>query len=55
MVILHYYKDFSYDEIAYIMQTKRNTIEVRLCRARKKLRQMFEQNQEVEKCSPAGK
>jgi RNA polymerase sigma-70 factor (ECF subfamily) len=55
VLILHYYKDFSYDEIAYIMHTKRNTIEVRLCRARKKLRQMFEQNQEVEKCSPAGK
>ena len=55
VIILRYYKEFSYDEIAYILQTRRNTVEVRLHRARKRLRQMFAQNQEVKKCSPAGK
>jgi len=55
VVFLRYYKEFSYDEIAYILQTRRNNVEVRLHRARKKLHRIFEENQEVERCSPAGK
>ena len=41
IVILRYFEELSYDEIAYIMQTRRNSIEVRLFRARQKLRSMM--------------
>ena len=55
VVFLRYYQEFSYDEIAYILQTRRNNVEVRLHRARKKLHQIFAEKEEVKKCSPAGK
>jgi RNA polymerase sigma-70 factor (ECF subfamily) len=67
VIILRYFEDLSYDEIAYIMQTKRNNIEVRLFRARQKLRSLAPFRQEwknigrqhqeggVTTCTPAGK
>ncbi len=67
IVILRYFEELSYDEISYIMQTRRNSIEVRLFRARQKLRSMMTlqpewehtrcQNQEGggATCTPAGK
>lgn len=55
VVILRYYKELNYDEIAYILQTTHNNVEVRLCRARKKLRRIFTEYQEVKSCSPVGK
>ncbi len=54
VIILRYYEELSYDEMAYILKTRRNTIEVRLYRARKKLRDLLE-NQEVKGCSPVKK
>lgn len=54
VIILRYYQDLNYDEIAYILETTHNNVEVRLCRARQKLRRVWE-NQEVKKCSPAVK
>lgn len=65
IVVLRYFEELSYEEIAYIMQTRRNNIEVRLFRARQKLRSIITlqqewddtrcQNQEggVTACSPA--
>ncbi len=38
IIILRYFEELSYEEIAYVMQTRRNNIEVRLFRARQKLR-----------------
>jgi RNA polymerase sigma-70 factor (ECF subfamily) len=67
IIILRYFEELSYEEIAYIMQTRRNNIEVRLFRARQKLRSMpllqqewkayRSRNQEGEMtvCTPAGK
>lgn len=67
IVILRYFEELSYDEIAYIMQTRRNSIEVRLFRARQKLRGVMTLQQEwggsqsqqagggVTTCTPAGK
>jgi RNA polymerase sigma-70 factor (ECF subfamily) len=67
VIILRYFEDLSYDEIAYIMQTKRNNIEVRLFRARQKLRSVMalqlewdhtrRQDQEggAVTCAPVGK
>lgn len=67
IVILRYFEELSYDEIAYIMQTRRNSIEVRLFRARQKLRGILtlqqewgsSQSQQAERgvttCTPAGK
>lgn len=54
VIILRYYQDLNYDEIAYILDTTHNNVEVRLCRARQRLRRIWE-NQEVKKCSPAVK
>jgi RNA polymerase sigma-70 factor (ECF subfamily) len=67
IVILRYFEELSYDEISYIMQTRRNSIEVRLFRARQKLRRLIVQLPEWEQtrchhqeggeapCAPAGK
>ncbi len=66
IVILRYCEELSYEEIAYIMQTRRNSIEVRLFRAKQKLRSTMtllleeehprRQNQkEGASCTPAGK
>jgi RNA polymerase sigma-70 factor (ECF subfamily) len=67
IVILRYFEELSYDEISYIMQTRRNSIEVRLFRARQKLRSMMtlqpdwentrrhHQEGEGATCTPAGK
>ena len=67
IVILRYFEELSYDEISYIMKTKRNSIEVRLFRARQKLRSMMSLQPEWENtlshhqeggaatCTPAGK
>ena len=67
IIILRYFEELSYDEIAYIMQTRRNSIEVRLFRARQKLRSITTLQQEWESircqsqegganaCIPAGK
>lgn len=41
IVILRYCEELSYEEIAYVMQTRRNNIEVRLFRAKQKLRGML--------------
>ncbi len=46
IVILRYFEELSYDEIAYILQTRRNNIEVRLFRARQKLRSILTLQQE---------
>ncbi|HHW27933.1 MAG TPA: RNA polymerase sigma factor [Syntrophomonadaceae bacterium] len=54
VIILRYYQDLNYDEIAYILDTTRNNVEVRLCRARQRLRQILK-NQGVTKCSTAVK
>ncbi|HHY41010.1 MAG TPA: RNA polymerase sigma factor [Syntrophaceticus sp.] len=54
VIILRYYQDLNYDEIAYILDTTRNNVEVRLCRARQRLRQIWVK-QEVKKCSTAVK
>ncbi len=40
IIILRYFEELSYDEISYIMHARRNSIEVRLFRARQKLRSM---------------
>lgn len=56
VVILRYYEDLNYEEIAYILKTTRNNVEVRLSRARRKLRQIIAESQEeVKGCSPARK
>jgi len=67
IVILRYFEELSYKEIAYIMQTRRNSIEVRLFRARQKLRSMMTLQLDWENtryhqqeggeatCTPAGK
>jgi RNA polymerase sigma-70 factor (ECF subfamily) len=67
IVILRYFEDLSYDEISYIMQARRNSIEVRLFRARQKLRSMMTLQLDWENsqchhqeggaatCTPAGK
>ena len=67
IVILRYFEELSYEEIAYIMQTRRNSIEVRLFRARQKLRTMITLQPDWEHprchhqeggeatCAPAGK
>jgi len=54
VITLRYYQDLNYDEIAYILDTTRNNVEVRLCRARQRLRQLWE-NKEVKECSVAVK
>ncbi|MGD0152464.1 MAG: sigma-70 family RNA polymerase sigma factor [Thermacetogeniaceae bacterium] len=38
IIILRYFEELSYEEIAYVMQTRRNIVEVRLFRARQRLR-----------------
>jgi len=38
VIILRYFEELSYEEIAVILQTNRNNVEVRLYRARQKLR-----------------
>ncbi len=67
IIILRYFEELSYEEIAYIMQTRRNSIEVRLFRARQKLRRVTTLQQEwgdircqsqeggENTCTPAGK
>lgn len=64
IVILRYCEELSYEEIAYIMQTRRNSIEVRLFRAKQKLRSTMTRLLEGEhpqnqkggaSCTPAGK
>ncbi len=56
VVILRYYEELDYEEIAYILNTTRNNVEVRLSRARRKLRRLIAESQgEVKKCSPAEK
>ena len=56
VVILRYYEDLDYEEIAYILNTTRNNVEVRLSRARRKLRRLIAESQgEVKQCSPAEK
>jgi RNA polymerase sigma-70 factor (ECF subfamily) len=67
IIILRYFEELSYDEIAYIMQARRNSVEVRLFRARQKLRSIMRlqpewgntphQDQEggESACIPAGK
>jgi RNA polymerase sigma-70 factor (ECF subfamily) len=67
IVILRYFEELSYDEIAYIMQARRNSIEVRLFRARQKLRSIMRPQSECGNapyhdrkggegaCIPAGK
>ncbi len=66
IVILRYCEELSYEEIAYIMQTRRNSIEVRLFRAKQKLRSTMTQLLGWEhprcqdqkggaSCTPAGK
>jgi len=54
VIILRYYQDLNYDEIACILDTTHNNVEVRLCRARQRLRQIWVK-QEVKKCSTAVK
>lgn len=66
IIILRYFEEFSYEEIAGVLRTTRNNVEVRICRARKKLRLILQAeraarqnrgNQEgrLKTCSPAGK
>ncbi len=69
VIILRYLEELSYEEIALILQTNRNNVEVRLYRARQKLRALLEgkpgeeravggreqQKREVKTCSRAGK
>ncbi len=66
VIILRYFEELSYEEIALILQTNRNNIEVRLYRARKRLRTILRGEQasgkkekqaeeEVKTCSRAGK
>lgn len=53
-ITLRYYEELNFDEIAYIMETTRNNVEVRLSRARKRLRKIIAANQEeVKRCPPA--
>lgn len=55
-ITLRYYEELNFDEIAYIMETTRNNVEVRLSRARKRLRKIIAANQEeVKRCPPAKK
>jgi RNA polymerase sigma-70 factor (ECF subfamily) len=42
VITLRYFEELSYQEIAFILQTRPNTVEVRLHRARKKLRLIME-------------
>ena len=55
VIILRYYQDLNYDEIAYILDTTRNNVEVRLCRARQRLRQIWEKQggEKMLNCSEA--
>lgn len=41
VIILRYFEELSYEEIALILRTRRNNIEVRLSRARRQLRQLI--------------
>lgn len=55
-ITLRYYEDLNFEEIAYIMETTRNNVEVRLSRARRRLRKIIvESREEVKRCPPARK
>ncbi|HHW42195.1 MAG TPA: sigma-70 family RNA polymerase sigma factor [Syntrophomonadaceae bacterium] len=41
VIILRYFEELSYEEIAFILRTTRNNIEVRICRARQRLRELM--------------
>lgn len=44
IIILRYFEDLSYDEIAFILKMSRNNVEVRIHRARKRLRKILTAN-----------
>ncbi|MTM42814.1 DUF134 domain-containing protein, partial [Turicibacter sanguinis] len=47
VILLFYYEDFSYDEMAKILNIPKGTVQSRLARGREKLKKMMEERGEI--------
>lgn len=47
VILLFYYEDFSYDEVATILNIPKGTVQSRLARGREKLKKMMEERGEI--------